>query len=351
MQADYQKKLPIPYWDTLHINYPVKKFPNTEESRETTAHQWKVQPEILKFGREPIEEIKEYFRNYNITKGYTKSQTSKDYQHKEPESVRFNKHTSCIENEYIYPLSRKIEDRPPLRSAHATTEMRRSYTLPKIAPRLITDKDQYKHPACMPEALMPEPSWHKELEPLDTTHDGYEKYLDPYLTTSRLHHRPYTADQLSRLSASKDVVTYYTLGDTTWTRTPKPKIEDWRLPLRRPKSMYDREKFKEDFSEIRTHNQLEWVPRTFRTEVRDNYVPQSLNIENLDEQVRTYYKRRIAKLPTRVQHEQTTIQDAYKTEYTQIGSDKPICSIFDPYIERNKRLQAKIDVNEVEVLT
>ncbi|XP_059061712.1 uncharacterized protein LOC131854605 [Achroia grisella] len=345
MQAEYQKKLPTPYWDTVHVNYPIKKFPNTEESRETTARRWKVQPEILHFGREPIEEMKEYFRNYNVTKELTSSQTANNFGFKQSETRRFNKHTSCVDNEYIYPPARKIEDRVPQCSAQATTEMKHSYTRPEIAARLVTDKDQFKHPACMPESLASEPTWHKELEPLDTTHDGYEKYLDPYLTTSRLHHRPYTADQLNRLSASKDIVTYYTLGDTTWVRTPKPKIEDWRLPLRRPKSMYDREKFKEDLREIRTHNQIQWVPRTFRTEVRDNYTPQSSNIGDLDDEVRTYYKRRVAKLSTRSHQEQTAIQTAYKSENTQIGSDKPLCSILDPYVERNKRLQAKINRN------
>ncbi|KAI8432148.1 hypothetical protein MSG28_004621 [Choristoneura fumiferana] len=61
-----------------------------------------------------------------------------------------------------------------------------------------------------------EPSWHKDLEPLDTTHEGYEKYLDPYLTTSRLHHRPFTADQLSRASVTKDILTYHTFSKEPW---------------------------------------------------------------------------------------------------------------------------------------
>lgn len=61
-----------------------------------------------------------------------------------------------------------------------------------------------------------EPSWRTELEPIDTTHEGFEKYLDPYLTTSRLHHRPYTAEQLQRPSCNKDVVTYYTFKDISY---------------------------------------------------------------------------------------------------------------------------------------
>ncbi|KAM3962004.1 uncharacterized protein ACR2FA_003896 [Aphomia sociella] len=341
MQAEYQNKHPTPHWDTLHVSYPIKKFPSTDESSETIARQWRVPPEILKLGREPIEEIREYLRNYNLTKELTRSQNAEDYCYKEPELRRFNKHTSCNENEYIYPLCRKVEDRPPQLSAHASTEMRRSYTEPKIVSRLITDKDQFKHPACLGEVLELEPSWHKELAPLDTTHDGYEKYLDPYLTTSRLHHRPYTADQTSRLSASKDTVTYYTLADTTWVRTPKPKVDDWHLPIRRPKTMYDREKFKEDFREIRAHNQLQWIPRTFRTETRDNYTAQLSNIGDMEGEVRSFYKRRAAKLPTKSQHEQTAVQAAYSTENNRIGSNKPLCCTFDPYIEENKRLQAK----------
>lgn len=43
------------------------------------------------------------------------------------------------------------------------------------------------------------------------------------------------------------------------TRTPKPQTE-CRLPVSKAKSVYDREKFKEGFREIRTHNKLPWVP-------------------------------------------------------------------------------------------
>lgn len=44
----------------------------------------------------------------------------------------------------------QLADRPPQITAHGTTEMKSAYTVPTIPARLITDKDQYKHPASLP---------------------------------------------------------------------------------------------------------------------------------------------------------------------------------------------------------
>ncbi|CAH2210677.1 jg2821, partial [Pararge aegeria aegeria] len=94
--------------------------------------------------------------------------------------------------------------------------MKSSYTVPTIASRLVTDKNQFKHPASLPLVPPAEDTFIEEIEPLDTTHEGFEKYLDPYLSTNRLHHRPYTADQLARPSNSKDVITFYTYANVPW---------------------------------------------------------------------------------------------------------------------------------------
>ncbi|XP_075977095.1 uncharacterized protein LOC142977218 [Anticarsia gemmatalis] len=345
MQAKYPQKLPKPHWDRVHLEYPVRKYIGTGVSSETIGRRWRPPGDVLKDQRTPIEELKNYFRDYNITKQLTRSQTTEDYGRKLPETKRFNKHTACTENEYVYPVCRRVEDRPPQLTAHGTTEMRSRYTRPVTPSRLVTNKDQYKHPDKLPMAPpLPEPSWHKELEPLDTTHEGYEKYLDPYLTTSRLHHRPYTADQLQKPSNNKDVVTYYTFKDITYTRTPKPETE-WQLPVSRPKSMYDRTKFKEGTREIRTHNKLQCVPGTFRTEVRDNFIAPILQpasqIHNYEEDVRSYYEKRLANLNANTQEEYTAFKKQYSTENSVVGSGKPICSVFDQFTEKNKRLERK----------
>ncbi|CAH0686321.1 unnamed protein product [Spodoptera exigua] len=345
MQADYPKKLPKPHWDRVHLEYPVRKYPGTGVSSETIGRKWADQPEVLMGKKTPIEEIKDYFRDYNITKQLTRSQSANHYGFKLPETKRFNKHTSCLENDYVYPQPRRIEDRVPQCSAHGTTEMRSRYQPPITPPRLITDKDQYKLPTRLTSDPLPlEPSWRTELEPIDTTHEGFEKYLDPYLTTSRLHHRPYTADQLQRQSCSKDIVTYYTFKDIPWTRTPKPQTE-WRLPVSRAKSVYDREKFKEGFREIRTHNKLPWVPGTFRTEARDNYIPPTLKpvsqIHNYEEEARSFYEKSVAHLSTNISEEYDAFQNQYSTENSVVGSERPICSVLDQYIEKNKRLERK----------
>lgn len=83
--------------------------------------------------------------------------------------------------------------------------------------------------------------------------------------------------------------------------------------------------------------------RSFRTETRDNYVPQTARsesqIHNAEEEVRTYYERSLAQLPTNEQLEHATIQKLYSPENSQIGSGKPLCSAIDQYIEKNKRLE------------
>ncbi|XP_026731055.1 uncharacterized protein LOC113496130 [Trichoplusia ni] len=150
MQANYPKKLPKPIWDRVHLQYPVRKYPETGVSSEFIGRKWRDQPEVIMDKKTPIEEIKNYFQDYNVTKQLTRSQTTEHYNFKLPETKRFNKHTSCTENEYVYPQSRRIEDRVPQLSAHGTTEMRERYTPPVIPSRLVTDKDQYKLPTKIP---------------------------------------------------------------------------------------------------------------------------------------------------------------------------------------------------------
>ncbi|KAL0828891.1 hypothetical protein ABMA28_003796 [Loxostege sticticalis] len=345
MQAEYLKTDPTPRWDPVHITYPVRKFPETGESSETIGRRIRSQPETLLCGKLPVEEIKNYMRDYRITKELYDSQSIKDFRRKAPETKRFNKHTSSSENEYIYPPSRRLEERVPQSSAHATSVMKTSFTPPTTPSRLVTDKDQFKHPASLPDPFAIEPSWHKDLEPLDTTHEGFEKYLDPYLTTSRLNHRPFTADQLSKLSASRDVITFYTFSNDPWIRRPKHKSEDWRLPLSKQKTIFDREKFKDDFREIRTHNKSRWVPGAFRTETRDNYRPESVrtstHVDHLEEDVRNYFHRSVAHLPTNAPKEYSAVVRNYKSETSQIGTGKPVCSVLNQHVEKNRRLERK----------
>ncbi|XP_045537035.1 uncharacterized protein LOC106719799 [Papilio machaon] len=225
--------------------------------------------------------------------------------------------------------------------------MRESFSTPQSFSRLITDKDQFKHPVSLESNPIPiAPSWHKELEPIDTTYEGFEKYLDPYLTTSRLHHRPYTADQLKKISNSKDIVTYYTLSDIPWVWSTKPTHKDWFVRVKCPKTMYDREKFKGDFREIRSHNKLHWVPGSFRTEAKDNYGfnthQKDIKIEK-HEEVSTKYQRAIGKLKTNSPYEDALMQGTYVTESSTIGSRKPICSVFEQCADKNKRLMSRLE--------
>ncbi|CAH2090289.1 unnamed protein product [Euphydryas editha] len=344
MQANYPDKLPLTSWDTVNINYPIKKFPETGVSSETIAREWRSPPDVLKALKTPVEEEKQYNRDYTVTLDFLRTQTKLDYGYKTPEAYRFNKHTSCSDNVFIYPPSKKLEDRTPSEKVHGTSEMKSLYKAPVRASRLITDKDQFKHPASLHLEPKVEP-FQKEIEQWDTTYEGFEKYLDPYLTTNRLNHRPFTADQLSRSSNTRDILTYYTYSNTPWVRCSKPNTAQWRLPLSKPKSVYDREKFKEAFREIRTHNKLNWVPRTFHTETMDNFTqPSSRSKSQIcdeEKEVRSHFQRCIANLKTNAQQEQFSIKHFYTTENSHVGSGKPICSIIDQHFEKNKKLEQR----------
>lgn len=47
MQANYPKKQERRNWDTVHLTYPVTKFPTTGESSETIGRYWRAPPDIL----------------------------------------------------------------------------------------------------------------------------------------------------------------------------------------------------------------------------------------------------------------------------------------------------------------
>ncbi|OWR42817.1 hypothetical protein KGM_211361 [Danaus plexippus plexippus] len=271
-QANYPEKLKTTYWDPLNVDYPVKKCFNTGISSETMARVWRSNPEVM-----------------------------------------------------LASLDVNI----PAMTAHGTSEMRNSYLQPVIPSRVITNKDQFKHPntICTDRLEL----CHKEIEPLDTRHDGFEKYLDPYLTTSRLHHRPFPAEQLNKPSNSKDVLTYYTYANIPWVRSPKPKIDEWHLPVSKNKSIYDREKFKDEFREIRTHRKPKWVPGAFRTENSDNYNILSQPAPHTTEEIKSIYKRSIARIQSDIQN------GCYSTENSLIGSTKSVSSVLDQHVGKNKR--------------
>ncbi|CAG9583149.1 unnamed protein product [Danaus chrysippus] len=196
MQANYPKKLKTTYWDPLNIDYPVRKCFNTGISSETMARVWRSNPEVMLATKHPINEERSYIRDYNVTNDLLKTQNSLDYGYKISETNRFNKHNACNENSYIYPPNKQLEVNVPAMTAHGTSEMRSSFIQPVIPSRVITDKDQFKHPNTI--------------------------YTEP-------------------------------------VRSPKPKIDEWRLPVTKYRSIYDREKFKDEFREIRTHHKPQWL--------------------------------------------------------------------------------------------
>lgn len=87
------------------------------------------------------------------------------------------------------------------------------------------------------------------------------------------------------------------------------------------------------------------LSRTFRTEARDNYIPPILQpasqIHNYEEEARSYYEKSLASLSTNIPEEYNAFQKKYSTENSVVGSRRPVSSVLDQYIEKNKKLERK----------
>lgn len=78
--------------------------------------------------------------------------------------------------------------------------------------------------------------------------------------------------------------------------------------------------------------------RTFRTEVRDNYVPPANRIQNFEEDVKNYYERSMAHCPANISAEKYLLECGKTTENATVGSRKPISAVFNQFVEKNIRL-------------
>lgn len=85
--------------------------------------------------------------------------------------------------------------------------------------------------------------------------------------------------------------------------------------------------------------------RALLTETKDKYVQQTSRpesqIHNYEEEIRSYYQRSIGNLQTNIQQQDSSLKHFYKTESSSLGSGRPISSVIDQYVERNKRLNCK----------
>lgn len=64
-------------------------------------------------------------------------------------------------------------------------------------------------------------------------------------------------------------------------------------------------------------------------------------IYNNEEEIKKYYKKSTAKLETNIPQQNSAIKLLYKTENNVIGLRKPVCSVIDQFIKKNKRLDMK----------
>lgn len=61
------------------------------------------------------------------------------------------------------------------------------------------------------------------------------------------------------------------------------------------------------------------------------------------EKVNSKYQRAIGKLKTKSPYEDAIMQKTYVTESSTVGSRKPICSVFEQCVNKNKRLMSRLE--------
>ncbi|GBP31768.1 hypothetical protein EVAR_81533_1 [Eumeta japonica] len=104
------------------------------------------------------------------------------------------------------------------------------------------------------------------------TSKGFMRLLDPYVSTYRSYHTPFSAtDQFK----SKDQITVYSESNLPRSKGFGPKFQPiWDPLLAKPhRLVFDKVKLKKEYHEVPTcHNPVSWLKKSFDTESRSNYL-------------------------------------------------------------------------------
>ncbi|XP_026730474.1 uncharacterized protein LOC113495757 isoform X1 [Trichoplusia ni] len=112
-----------------------------------------------------------------------------------------------------------------------------------------------------------------EVPAISDTSGGFRKQMDPYLSTYRNYHRPFTSDDLYGIGA-KDHITFYSESNTPKVKGFGPRHKEVWMPLTATvhRGVYDRIHVKKEFKEVAaSHNPVKNLKGAFISETKNKY--------------------------------------------------------------------------------
>ncbi|XP_063364650.1 uncharacterized protein LOC134653257 [Cydia amplana] len=116
-------------------------------------------------------------------------------------------------------------------------------------------------------------SGRNEETPIFDTATGFRRLMDPYVSTYRHYHKPFTVDDQYGIGA-KDHITFYTEFNTPKTRGFGPKLKEIWMPLTAKvhRGVYDRIHVKKEYHEVAAcHNPVNNIKGVFESETKRKF--------------------------------------------------------------------------------
>ncbi|XP_047028576.1 uncharacterized protein LOC124636505 [Helicoverpa zea] len=133
-----------------------------------------------------------------------------------------------------------------------------------------------------PEYIFPAVAAGRNEAPVifDNVPGGYRRLMDPYVSTYRANHRPFTPDDQYGIGA-KDHITFYTESNTPKVKGFGPRHKEIWMPLTGTvrRSVYDRIHVGKEYREVAAcHNPVNNLKGVFKSETHSKYkVPYALS--------------------------------------------------------------------------
>ncbi|XP_013196696.1 uncharacterized protein LOC106139746 [Amyelois transitella] len=116
-------------------------------------------------------------------------------------------------------------------------------------------------------------SGRNEATPISDTDLGFRRLLDPYVSTYRAYHKPFTAEDQYGIGA-KDHITFYSEFDVPKVRGFGPQHKEIWMPLlaKVHRGVYDRIHVKKEYKEVAAcHNPVNNIKGVFVSEMKRKY--------------------------------------------------------------------------------
>ncbi|XP_028034612.1 uncharacterized protein LOC114246338 [Bombyx mandarina] len=155
-------------------------------------------------------------------------------------------------------------------------------------PIMISEmKDTFRgvtKPATVPQEITvkaPDPEYifdvvaagRNEAPIIPETAAGFRRLLDPYVSTYRTYHKPFSAEDQYGIGA-KDHITFYSEFDTPKVRGFGPRLKEVWMPLlsKQHRAVYDRIHVKKECKEVAAcHNPVNNIQGVFESETKKKY--------------------------------------------------------------------------------